>query len=284
MAKAGNPGDPAWKPVPEAAFQEKRSGLDPSKPKPPPVVVYDEFGQPIDVVDAADDAEARRKAMLRAHEMARKGEKKRLCEDMVSRLDLRLPELQRCFKRFRDLDCFRAGGLATFDEMCTVLDIETDNDFRDIYTVFADPSAGKVNVRELLLALNNFTGCTKPQRVNFCFFLFDQDQSGEISTEELMMILQASHLSADVDAVRKKAASILTSADHDGSGTVSLEEFIVIANRFPNILFPSYSMTDEDAAKGKTLAGAPTGPGSKFPGKKKKKAATDTGRSDTGAL
>ena len=281
MAKASNPGDPNWRPISEKDFHEKRSGIDPNKPKPPPVIVYDEYGNPIDVVDAADDAEARKKAMMRASEMARKGEKKRLCEELVDKLDMRLPELQRCFKRFRDMPCF-ASGRATFDEMCQILDIETDNEFRDIYTVFSDISVGKVNVRELLLALNNFTGCTKPQRINFCFFLFDADQSGEIGSDELVQILQASHLSADIEAVKKKALSILSNADHDGTGSISLEEFIVISNRFPNILFPTYNMTDEDALRGRQdMSSGPIS--KKFPTKVKKQK-VESSRSDIGAL
>ncbi|CAN0217703.1 unnamed protein product, partial [Phaeothamnion confervicola] len=40
-------------------------------------------------------------------------------------------------------------------------------------------------------------------------------------------------------AVRNKAQTIMRQADADGSGTLSLEEFLVVAKKFPNILFPA---------------------------------------------
>lgn len=255
MAKASNPGDPEWRPHSEEEYRTKRSGLREGQPKPPPVVVYDAAGNPIDVIDAADDAESRRKAMMRAVDMAKKQEKKALCERFVDKLELRLPELQRCFKRFMKMRSFNSGRV-TFEEMCEIFDVEEANEYRDVFTLFVDTTndnkslIGKCNIRELLLALNNFTGATKPQRVNFCFFLFDADQSGEIAVSELIEILQASHLSRDAEAIKKKADSILVQADKDGSGTVSLEEFIVIANRFPNILFPNYSVDSEALLRG----------------------------------
>jgi Ca2+-binding EF-hand superfamily protein len=193
-----------------------------------------------------------RKAMLRAQEMAKKNEKRTLCEVFAGNLELRLPELQRSFQRFRRMPCFKSGR-ATFEEMCSMFDIDEDNEFRDIYTVFGDfTQGGRVNVRELLLALSMFTpGTTKPQRINFTFFVFDADASGEISVDELSQILQASHLSNDADAARKKAESILGQADKDSSGSISLEEFVVLANRFPNIIFPNYSQTAEEAMHGR---------------------------------
>ena len=280
MARAANPGEKSWAPLPEHEYRTKEPGLLAGAPRPPPVIVYDSFGKPVPI-DAGDDAEARKKAVARAAEVARKAEKRRICEELVQRLKLRLPELQFCYKALKRTPAFKKGGHCTYEEMLHVLGVNEDgtnaradededdgdegkgkggkggpalpkrSNFRDVFSVFSslDESSGKntglVNMRELLLALNNFTGATKPQKVNFCFFLFDEDGSGEISLNELTQVLQAAHLASRVDpALKAKAANIMAQADKDGSGTISLEEFVVLAQRFPNLVLPDFDQRD----------------------------------------
>lgn len=48
-----------------------------------------------------------------------------------------------------------------------------------------------INIREVMLGLNNYTGADSVQRVEFCFHLFDEDRSNSIEEEELVLILQA---------------------------------------------------------------------------------------------
>jgi Ca2+-binding EF-hand superfamily protein len=254
MAKAPNPGDPAWRPKSEAEFRNRNDRSTPGLSggvRPPPVIIYDSFGKPVDVVDVATDAAARKRAVARAAENNHKAEKRRLCEHVVADLGLRLPELQACFKTFKRMDAFRAGGSLTYKEMCRLLDQEAQadtDDFRDIFTVFGSTEPGlegKVNARQLLLALSGFCGATRHQRVNFCFYLFDEDGSGEIDTGELAQILQAAHLASRLDAATKaKAATVLAQADKDGNGTIGLEEFIVLATRFPGLLLPDFEARD----------------------------------------
>ena len=49
--------------------------------------------------------------------------------------------------------------------------------------------------------------------------------------------------------VLKKAKTIMRQADKDGDNKINIEEFHVIAEKFPNILFPAYKVSDELAAK-----------------------------------
>ena len=253
MAKAPNPGDKDWRPKSEAEFERRNEvgGALVQGVRPPPVIIYDSFGKPVDVIDAATDAAARKRAVERAAENNHKAEKRRLCEELVDDLDLRLPELQSCFKTFRRMDAFAAGGYCTYAEMCHVLDQDAKSntgEFRDIFAVFGstDPRfEGKVNVRQLLLALSGFCGATKHQRVNFCFYLFDENESGEIDATELEQILQASLLASRQDkAIKARAATILAQADKDGNGAIGLEEVIVLATRFPGLLLPDFEARD----------------------------------------
>jgi len=128
----------------------------------------------------------------------------------------------------------------SFDGMCSMFDAEPTGEARQLFNAFVDPAQGTVPVKRLLLALNNFTGTDKGQRVSFCFWLFDDDRSGALDESELLDILIANHMASGPDAVRSKANVIMRQADKDGSGSIDLDEFIVVSQKFPNLLFPMH--------------------------------------------
>lgn len=53
-----------------------------------------------------------------------------------------------------------------------------------------------------------------------------------------MAVLRANHLST-AKAVAKKAHTIMKQADADGSGTLTMDEFLVVAKKFPNLVSPN---------------------------------------------
>ncbi|CAN0138037.1 unnamed protein product, partial [Laminaria digitata] len=52
---------------------------------------------------------------------------------------------------------------------------------------------------------------------------------------ELVSVLKANHLSS-AKAVANKASTIMRQADADGSGTLTSDEFLVVAKKFPNLV------------------------------------------------
>jgi serine/threonine-protein phosphatase 2B regulatory subunit len=70
--------------------------------------------------------------------------------------------------------------------------------------------------------------------------------------DELVKILKANHMASNEKEVAKKADTILAQADKDGDGVVNFEEFVQVSKRFPNILYPSYTLGQKVA---KNLAG-----------------------------
>lgn len=50
-----------------------------------------------------------------------------------------------------------------------------------------------------------------------------------------MSVLKANHLSS-AKAVANKAQTIMRQADADGSGTLTSDEFLVVAKKFPNLV------------------------------------------------
>jgi len=130
------------------------------------------------------------------------------------------------------------GGCVPFQ----IFGVEPTGEIRKLFSLFVVPeSPDKIDARQFFLSANNFTGADKDQKVNLTFLLFDDDHSGAISEEELIEILKANHMVGNAEQVRKKAKTIMAQGDTDGSGEVDLEEFVVVAKKFPNILFPAYN-------------------------------------------
>jgi Ca2+-binding EF-hand superfamily protein len=101
---------------------------------------------------------------------------------------------------------------------------------------------GTVNAREVLLALSAFVGATVEQRVRFVFELFDFDGSGTLEVDELIAIMRANHLAADPEAAGRKLQTILPAGMHaDDDLALDFDEFLALANRFPNVIFPQFT-------------------------------------------
>jgi hypothetical protein len=60
--------------------------------------------------------------------------------------------------------------------------------------------------------------------------------------DELVKILKANHMATTEREVAKKADTILAQADKDGDGVINFDEFVLVSKRFPNILYPSYTL------------------------------------------
>jgi len=74
---------------------------------------------------------------------------------------------------------------------------------------------------------------------------YDEDNNGFITEDELISVLRANHMAADDQQVVRKAKTIMRQADNNGDGRISPEEFVEIAKKFPNILFPAAQYTGQ---------------------------------------
>lgn len=72
--------------------------------------------------------------------------------------------------------------------------------------------------------------------------MFDEDNNGVITKAELVKILKANHMAKTDAEVNRKAETIMSQADKNGDGVMNFEEFATVSRKFPNILFPSYTV------------------------------------------
>ena len=110
------------------------------------------------------------------------------------------------------------------------------------FQMFDKDKACQIDVREFMIGLSNFTGAGKEETLKFAFMVFDEDGNGVITKQELIKILKANHMASSDKEVMRKAETIMAQADKDGDGVVSFDEFVIVRKKFPNILFPAYSL------------------------------------------
>ena len=75
-------------------------------------------------------------------------------------------------------------------------------------------------------------------RMKFAFMLCDEDSTGSITHQELVLILRANHCAKTEAEVTRKAETIIAQCDKRNDGTITFDEFVVVSRKFPNILFP----------------------------------------------
>ncbi|KAF1331724.1 Calcineurin subunit b, partial [Globisporangium splendens] len=92
------------------------------------------------------------------------------------------------------------------------------------------------------LALSNFSGAEKDEKLKFAFMVFDEDGNGVITRQELMKILKANHMASNESEVARKADTIMSQGDKDGDGVISFDEFAIVSKKFPSTLFPAYTL------------------------------------------
>lgn len=190
--------------------------------------------EPVDVQLIAKELTVEEKARL----LAIKEEKKRLMKRFVDDNNPNLDFLVRIAQKFRQMQ----KDSLDFEDFCMLFEVEATGEYRRLFALYTPDAQSDedADLREILLGVVNFMeGADRQQRVKFCFEIFDDDHNGFITEEELVNILKANHMTTE-DQVKKKAQTIMKQADDNGDNKMSLEEFYVIAKKFPNLLFPSH--------------------------------------------
>ncbi|GMF45239.1 unnamed protein product [Phytophthora fragariaefolia] len=149
--------------------------------------------------------------------------------------------VKKAYKRFQATDKDGSGQI-DYSEFCEVLQVDPSPQCEKVFQLFDNEKTGRIDVREFMIALSNFTGAEKEEKLKFAFLVFDEDGNGVITRQELMKILKANHMASSEAEVARKADTIMSQGDKDGDGVISFDEFSVVSKKFPNILFPAYTL------------------------------------------
>ena len=68
--------------------------------------------------------------------------------------------------------------------------------------------------------------------------MFDEGKTGLITVKEVEEILRGNHM-VSLLTVKRKAETIMKQASADHIGSITMNEFVIISKKFPNILIPA---------------------------------------------
>ena len=167
--------------------------------------------------------------------------KKTALDEFARDNNIKPESVKKAYKRFQATDKDKSG-MIDYTEFCEVLQVDPSPQCEKVFQMYDYDKSGQVDVREFMIGLANFTGAGKDDKLKFAFMIFDEEGNGVITKGELTKILKANHMASQDKEVMRKAETIMAQADKDGDGVISFDEFVIVSKKFPNILFPAYSL------------------------------------------
>ena len=165
--------------------------------------------------------------------------KKKALEEFAKENNLKPESVKKAYKRFQASDRDKSG-LLDYTEFCEVLQCDPAPVGEAVFKLYDYDKTGQIDAREFLIAISNFTGAGKEDKLKFAFMIFDEEGNGVITKAELLKMLKANHMASHDAEVARKADTIMSQSDKDGDGVITFDEFVIVSKKFPNILFPAY--------------------------------------------
>ena len=168
-----------------------------------------------------------------------RNKKKVSLEDFAKENNLKPESIKKAYKRFQATDKDKSG-LVDYTEFCEILQVDPSPVCEGVFQLYDYDKTGQIDAREFLIAVSNYTGAGKEDKLKFAFMCFDDDGNGVITKAELLKVLKANHMASHDAEVARKADTIMAQADKDGDGVITFDEFVIVSKKFPNILFPAH--------------------------------------------
>ena len=148
--------------------------------------------------------------------------------------------LKLVYKKFLEAD--KDGtGLVDINAFCSLLQVGRNEFVERLFAMFDNDRSGLIDLKEFIIGLSNVSQTGRDQKVKFAFQIFDLDGSGYIDNDELRKIVKATNMASEKQLDRK-VKWLMSQVDKNNDGTISFDEFVVLARRFPNIVFPAFSL------------------------------------------
>lgn len=161
--------------------------------------------------------------------------KKSALEEFAKENNLKPETIKKAYKRFQATDKDKSG-VADYTEFCEILQVDPAPLCEQVFRLYDYDKTGQIDAREFLIAVSNYTGAGKEDKLKFAFMSFDEEGNGVITKAELLKILKANHMASHDAEVARKADTIMAQADKDGDGVITFDEFVIVSKKFPNIL------------------------------------------------
>ena len=161
--------------------------------------------------------------------------KKAALEEFAKENNLKPESIKKAYKRFQATDKDKSG-VVDYTEFCEILQVDPAPLCETVFRLYDYDKTGQIDAREFLIAVSNYTGAGKEDKLKFAFMSFDEDGNGVITKAELLKILKSNHMASHDAEVARKADTIMAQADKDGDGVITFDEFVIVSKKFPNIL------------------------------------------------
>jgi serine/threonine-protein phosphatase 2B regulatory subunit len=148
--------------------------------------------------------------------------------------------LKKVYKQFLSVDADKSG-MVDVNEFCRLLRVDRSPFVERLFSMFDSDRTGLIDLKEFVVGLSNVGTAAREDKVKFAFQVFDLDGSGSIDADELRKIVKATNMASEKQLTRK-VEWLMKQCDSDGDGQISFDEFVNLAKKFPNIVFPAYSL------------------------------------------
>jgi Ca2+-binding EF-hand superfamily protein len=109
-----------------------------------------------------------------------------------------------------------------------------------VFSVLDADGSGSIDFREFVLSLWNFCSMDGRALMRFAFLLFDPNATGRVPTEDLRSLIREVY-GAGFER-NAKVQTVIREAVQSADGHVNFDEFKELNKRFPNLLFPAFTM------------------------------------------
>lgn len=155
-------------------------------------------------------------------------------------------DIKKLWKAFRKIDV-RGDGFVEFDEFCARIKCETIPFLQNIFCFFGDGrhTLPALRFSEFVLFTCFFLSLDEPGLANFLFFvLTDSDFNLNLRSKTTMLSLEIfeeeiHHLFGSVWGDRKHIHRAARTLDSNGSGTITMAEFVEGIHHNRSLLFPA---------------------------------------------
>jgi serine/threonine-protein phosphatase 2B regulatory subunit len=148
--------------------------------------------------------------------------------------------LKKIYKQFLAIDQDKSG-MVDINEFCRLLRVERSPFVERLFSMFDSDRTGTIDLKEFVVGLSNVGTEARENKVKFAFQVFDLDGSGSIDSSELRKIVKATNMASEKQ-LNRKVEWLMKQCDTDGDGQISFDEFVNLSKKFPNIVFPAFSL------------------------------------------